>query len=47
MTHKTVYYVNRNRYNRKRHVDPDCRALKRARQSSASPVRRSRGLGAR
>jgi hypothetical protein len=33
MTHKTVYYVNRNRYNRKRHVDPDCRALKRARQS--------------
>jgi hypothetical protein len=32
MRRRTVFYVNRNRNNRKRHVDPDCRALQLARQ---------------
>jgi hypothetical protein len=32
---ETVFYVNRNRYNRKRHLDPGCRYLRLAREMLA------------
>ena len=33
MNAQAVFYVNRNRFNRKRHLDPGCRYLRLARES--------------